>query len=485
MLNRFIIAVILFTFLACKKDPQNVPSPPKPGPEPSARTKEQKVRDSIYYYYKLYSYWESSIPTYNPISDISDKYSSNNSLLTFLMNQTPVKNDYVFHGPNSPLEDYTGPLDRFSWIENLSSNFGASSRADTYDGFGLFVVFESNAPTAPLYIGMVEGGSPAAVAGFKRGDKVIKMNELSNVTYANYNSVNNELNKSMLTMKVLRNGVEIEKTIENKTYDIFPVVKDSVYTVDNNKVGYFAFSSFEEMTDDSGNYTAMYNAMEKAFNSFGSAGIKKIVVDLRYNTGGYVSTAIYLANKIVNSSGAGKLMFRYDVNKNLKDETNPGGDFADVLFNKRNNTEITDVYFLVSDYTASASEIVISVLKPYAKVYIIGEHGSTYGKPVGFFRQDIMNTAGLWAASFKIVNKDGYTDYWDGIPADKAGVLDNVRFDFGDTRETMLATALAHIKTGSYTLTGASAKASTRVGGSPSSQSVMVNKIPMRNMIKD
>src|SRR5690606_39440103 len=49
-----------------------------------------------------------------------------------------------------------------------------------------------------------------------------------------------------------------------------------------------------------------------------------LIVDLRYNTGGYVNTAIYLNNKIINSAGNGKLMFSYEVNKNLELERKNG-----------------------------------------------------------------------------------------------------------------------------------------------------------------
>ncbi len=486
MLNKYftLLLLVLIGLSSCKKDPDKIPSPEKP-PVSNNRTTDEKVRDSIYFYYKYLSYWESSIPVYNPISDISDKYTSGESLLNHLMGLTPVKNDYVFHGPGQNIvENYTGPLDRFSWIEDISSNSGRSARADTYDGFGLFVVFEGGDANSAAYVGLSEGNSPADKAGIKRGDKIIKINGVEALG-KNFRLIEAELNKTQLVLDLERAGVPFTKTLTYGSYDIFPVVKDSVYSVNADKVGYFALSSFEEMTNDAGQYTAMYNAMNAAFNKFNQQAINKIIIDLRYNTGGYVSTAIYLANKIVNSNGAGKLMFSYDINKNLKEEKAKGSrEFDDVMFNN-SASKITDIYFLVSDYTASASEIVISALKPYANVRLIGEHGSTYGKPVGFFRQDILKKAGLWAASFKIVNSAGYTDYWDGIPADKPGVFDNVRYDFGDLREDMLATAIQHIKTGSYTLSGSSAKASSRTVTTKSSSAVPVNKLRERNMIKD
>ena len=55
-----------------------------------------------------------------------------------------------------------------------------------------------------------------------------------------------------------------------------------------------------------------------------------------------------------------------------------------------------------------------------------------------------MNKVDLWVASFKLVNALGTSDYWNGIAADKTYVDDYIFKDFGDSQETMIATALAH-----------------------------------------
>jgi len=135
----------------------------------------------------------------------------------------------------------------------------------------------------------------------------------------------------------------------------------------------------------------------------------------------------------------------------------------------------------VSDYTASASEIVISALKPYMDVKLVGYDASTYGKPVGFYREDILGKVGLWAASFKIINAANYTDYWDGIPADYPNVFDNFYKQFGDPSEDMTRKAL-------NILIGPGSKASSRtatVRSSVNRTTRELNKIPRRNMIKD
>src|SRR5690606_18265157 len=138
-------------------------------------------------------------------------------------------------------------------------------------------------------------------------------------------------------------------------------IESVIFQQNNKNIGYLALSSFEEIQNDFGSKTALYTALDTIFSQFEDNNIEDIIMDLRYNTGGYVSTAIFLNNKIINSTGDGKVMFTYEVNKNLALERTKGSrDFLPENFKKDNSMEIKNVYFLVSDMTASASEIVIS-----------------------------------------------------------------------------------------------------------------------------
>ena len=212
------------------------------------------------------------------------------------------------------------------------------------------------------------------------------------MSQGNVNFIQDAIDGNNLDMKVLRAGKEISFKMAYTTYNINPVIADTVYSINNKNVGYIAMSSFEEMYDDGMRQTQMYKDLQRVFDNFGSKNIADIIVDLRYNGGGYVSTAVHFANKIINSSGNGQVMFKYDVNKNLKYLTNGrlNPEYSDVLFQRENSTNIQKVVFLVTEETASASEIVISALKPYMDVKLIAEFDGTFGKPVGFFRQDIM-----------------------------------------------------------------------------------------------
>jgi len=473
------ICLSLCLIFGCSKDPSKITAPPKPIVE-EKRTDAQKLLDSVYYHYKYLSLWESSIEQADPISSLTDKYTDSNVLLRYLKNQTPVKSDFVFH------KEYAGAIDRFSWIEELTSISANSSKADVADGYGVFLTFDPSRGDS-LFVYFVEGGSPGFKSAVYRGDKILQMNGDKNMVYANRFKIESYLSDSKLEL-ITENIAHQKKThaLTYTTYTIDPVLKSTTFQQASKNIGYLALSSFEEIENESGSKTPLFNALESIFSQFKAKNISDLIVDFRYNTGGYVSTAIYLNNKIINSAGNGKLMFSYEVNKNLEIERENGDqNFIPEIFKRNNSTEIKNVYFLVSDMTASASEIVISALKPYLNVQIIAEYQSTYGKPVGFFREDIMGEIGLWAASFKIVNAAGFTDYWDGIAANKSNVLDNIYLPLGDPQENMIKTALTHISTGSYSNSKTAARASALTTETVQERKKYVNRLHQRNLLKD
>jgi hypothetical protein len=108
-------------------------------------------------------------------------------------------------------------------------------------------------------------------------------------------------------------------------------------------------------------------------------------------------------------------------------------------FKKLGALNISRVFFIVSNNTASASELLINNLRPYMEVKLVGP-SNTYGKPVGFFPIPV----GDWYAfpvSFRTVNN--------GISLDNK-VADGLDKDWGDASEACLASVLKYINTGGY-----------------------------------
>jgi len=152
-------------------------------------------------------------------------------------------------------------------------------------------------------------------------------------------------------------------------------------------------------------------------------------------------------------------------------------DFSPVHFHKTNALNLRRIYFLVTEGTASASELLINNLTPHVDVKLIGEH-RTYGKPVGFFNWNILGVD-LYAVSFQTFNSVGYGNYFSGMEVDKL-IYDDLTKDFGDVEEDMIAEALYYVRNGSFSDQQVSPQAKTAVNGTktrtPSLNGVLDNR---------
>ncbi|MBB2954304.1 S41 family peptidase [Sphingobacterium sp. JUb56] len=486
-----VFILVAFFFVSCKK---NTPDP-EPEPEPIVRTTDQKIRDSIYYYYKLYSIWEEkSIPKYELPSEFTDKYNSASSVLNALKGMTPAYANYAQYG---------GVYDRFSFIDGLNGyniNATAKLKMDRNDGYGLYISMGTvDSKVARPVIYFVEGGSPADKAGLKRSDMVTAINGETDFTVAincdasgckpvdpnaltnMRNRVANALEGGGLQLVLLRqDGTTYNVSLSYGSYTIDPIYHEEVYEYPSKNVGYFALSSFEEI--ERNNYNQQ--RVDASFKTFEDKHIEDLIVDLRYNTGGYVDAAVYIANKIAGTKVPDKkLMVTYICNAYMeRTQKGTNGMFRDTYFSQTSTLNLRKVYFLVSEKTASAAEMLINVLKPYMNVQIIATGTHTYGKPVGFFEQIIENRVSFWPASFQLKNSAGFADYWDGLVADKPNINDYIFLPTGDTQETMLETALEDAVPGSTKKTSARLRASQHarmsLGGA-------VNTLPERGLLKN
>jgi hypothetical protein len=485
-----ILALTGLFVLSCKKDNPK----PEPEPEPVERTEAQLIKDDIYKYYKLYSLWEKSIPDYtSDPSKFTDQYNSADAVLAALKALTPTH--AVYSG---------GVLDRFSYMVGLDG-YNTATRAsgklkmDTNDGYGIYNSFGTDdGKTAYPIIYFVEGGSPAQRAGLKRSDYITAVgNDLDyslavtcegqNCSFneSDRDKIQNKLNAALdagtLSLHIKhQDGTSTTKDLTYANgYTIDPIYKDSIYSYNGNNVGYLALSSFEEIENNNVNQ----QKIDAVFDKFQTQQIKSLIVDLRYNGGGYVDASAYVADKIGGAITKGKLMLTYEVNDYIKATPSLNKMFQDTKFEGKSNLNLNKVYFLVSDHTASAAEMLINVLKPYLQVQLIASGTRTYGKPVGFFEQVVQNKVSFWPVSFllKNSNPEKFPDYWDGLIPDESKITDYVFVDVGDKKETMLATALNDAAPG--ITTKASINAVSRKGYRILNQGE-VNIRPDRGMIK-
>ncbi|MGY0035385.1 S41 family peptidase [Pedobacter sp. NJ-S-72] len=204
------------------------------------------------------------------------------------------------------------------------------------------------------------------------------------------------------------------------------------------------------------------------------------IIDLRYNPGGYISTADYFANLVIPAAFDKQIMRKEKYNammqnnragllKNqvLADDNghplyyidNRPATMADGDYSLNANTYYFDkttgvrslkrVIFIVSSETASASELLINCLKPYLDVKLVGVSGNgnqqvkTYGKPIGFFGLKISKNT-VYYSMFQNLNARNEGNYFDGMITDLSAD-DDARFNFGDTNEPGLKASLSLI----------------------------------------
>jgi carboxyl-terminal processing protease len=434
--------------------------------------------DSLFLYAKEVYLWNKDLPEYTAFSP--RKYAGKSPDLEGLKKELFDITQYSLNPASGRAYEFVSSsvnYPKYSFIEEKESAAGKltvegiSGMTDlegSVDDFGLaFSAVAAN----DIRIRYVNTGSPAAKAGLSRGDALLKINGSSvrADTQAGINQILSSLEGASLAISVKKaNGTVIETTLTKSTYTVDPVFKSQVLSTEAGKVGYIAYSMFSSMSNSKA-------ALEKAFTAFAAAGVTNLVLDLRYNGGGYVSTAEYLCNQIAPAGLNGKIMYKeiYNElmqqgqakilsNKRLLD----GNDkpipykgryftYGDLDYSVSGNTHafknegaletVKNVYIIIGGRTASASELVINALKPHMHVTLIGS--ASYGKPVGFFGIDLDKYT-VYMPNFKTVNASNEGDYYSGFTPDVAAP-DDVSHDFGDPKETSLSMALNLIASGS------------------------------------
>lgn len=442
MKRKFLLPFLLFSLFlgaSCKKDSVNPDT-----------DKESLLKDSTYYYSLAVSLWEDKIP--QPKASADGKLDLRSFTKSYSNAETVLE----------AIKKYT-VVDRYSFIDRegvVSEEIQEGVHKET----GLTPIFISTVDpnknrVTNLYVKIVQKNSPAEKAGLKRGMQIISVN---GDTKFNYDTDQKKAiaiyyklieGKEPMNLVVKPVGESQTKTIalNGAAYSIDPILINKVFTINNKKIGYFFYTSFVNVYGKSGP-NEYYEAMVNAFKEFETANIDELIVDLRYNSGGSTASAELLANLIVPTAGAKGKMYDYKVNKYFEqegytDNNNPKAPFKSVFYNKKNTLNIPRVYFLGTPGTASASELVMNVLKPYMDVEIITINGKgTYGKPVGFFGLPVVNGfADLYITSFQTINKDGYGDYFNGLTGRITNASDGFFSELGNTDEAFLNTAINDI----------------------------------------
>jgi carboxyl-terminal processing protease len=387
----FIIALSAF-FFACKKETELQPISNDPNVEANKWIHE--VMSSYYL-------WNEKMP----------------SIANTKTEAKPTEYFYTL------LNDY-GRTDRFSWIEESYDSLQKRLNGiSTVLGVKNNAFYTDNTNTSlALVLAYVLKGSPAEKAGLKRGDIILKVDDQT-ITNANYTTI---LSNQTLKLELgdFTNGAFVSNgrtvSVTKVQLQTNPILADTIIAWSGKKVGYLAYSQFigyvkDTMTGKEYNFDDSVRAL---FGRFKSAGVNELVLDFRYNGGGYVTSSDLITNLTVKDAAAkvGKLMNKKVFNKNYTSylEKKSGASAFETLFKSEPNNlgTLTRIFVLTAGNTASASELVINNLKPFMEVILIGEN--TYGKNVGSFSIGHPNNKwayGLQPITFLTNNAIGESNY--------------------------------------------------------------------------
>ena len=223
------------------------------------------------------------------------------------------------------------------------------------------------------------------------------------------------------------------------------------FVVGTQTVGYLVLNSFSVNSAE--------QQLIAAVNQLKTANIKELVLDLRYNGGGFLDISNQLSWMIGGSDLAGKVYEKTICNdKNPFSLCNTADAFKQTSlgFSAPNGQTLPQlglkrVFVLTSASTCSASESLINGLAPFLQVVRIGS--TTCGKPYGFLYLSNCGTS-YAAMQLKGANSVGFGDYADGF-APTCTVADDLSKQRGDASERMLSAALGYVQTGACPAAGA------------------------------
>ncbi len=466
------LSLLVTATWSCKKDKLSNPEIPPPTTDRTELTK-----DSIYLYAKQVYLWNSALPTYEKFKPRS--YSSLTDILLGIASNAinPLT------GKSYEYWEYFDEEPKFSYIDDSDVTNGSiailpqkKSYVDLDGsandiGLGLAYVGLSRNNDYIVYVKYVSPGSPAANLNIKRGTVINKINGrryggIGSDFYTEIDDLIDDIDKATVQLNITNlQNVTSDLTLSKASYISSPIYKDTVFVRGASNIGYLAYARF---SDEENSEAALNNV----FANFAAKNVNSLIIDLRYNGGGYVATAEKLINLIVPQEYNGQLLFtetynatmqagKADLLKNqfYKDENGRSqsyagsysGNWTKSFVSKASSnylSNIRKVVFIVSNSTASSSELVINSLRGLGGIDVKLVGKQTFGKPIGFFPIRI-DKYDVYYSMFETKNAKGFGGYYDGMAVDK-DVYDDYDNEFGDPTENNTAAAIAYILTGSF-----------------------------------
>ena len=439
----------------------------------SNEIKDSEINLQVDQYLKTYYLWNDEYRTLTPDFTLAYDDFLEETLMSM---QTNILDKKLYHSGN---QSYYA---LFSFIDKLDPNL-QSTRATTIEkkkleyNYGFVNILpvkysKSQDPTTYVLFAVqgVYPGSSAEQAGIKRGVEITHINGQI-ITENNWTSYLQSLliPSSTNTLSVKDYG---EKTYSINSGPIYanPVIYHQV----KNQIGYLVYSSFQASFDQE---------LFDVFKEFKNQNITNLILDLRYNRGGHVMSANLMASCIAGASSENQTFASYRYNDDRMQALHnirPIEKFAYSRYENLNNISLSAgalnlkrVYCLVTESSASSSELVINSLKGIGiDVILIGT--KTHGKNVGMEGVELTTATAkyeLYPITFQTYNAQGFGKYEDGFSPNYAIDEDNPNgpyfegyYDFGTSNEVLYAKAVSLI-TGNNVPSQSTVRSSSKIAG--------------------
>ncbi|CAL2063466.1 S41 family peptidase [Tenacibaculum sp. 190524A05c] len=447
-LKNLFLLVLTLTLVNCSKT-EDIPQ-------------DIEINDFVWGGMNAYYKWQGVVP------DLSDNRFSTREQLNSYLAGTGTPEELFSSLLSLPNEFPKDPDRVFSWITSdyiaLENSFQGIRLTS---GMKLTAIpYADNSGNTYVVVTDVVAGSDAATKGVTRGMIISEVNG-TQITSGNVNSL---FAPNSFTIGIadfnggnpVANGTTFDISKTEVTEN--PIKVATIINQGANRIGYLMYNQFAS------DFDAQLN---QAFADFQTGGVTDLVLDLRYNGGGSVNSAIYLssmitgqfngevfANKIWNekvmASFSNESFIDRFTNRIIKKDNNGNTTLDEAISSLNLNT----VYIIVSEQTASASELVINGLRPYIDVNLIGTE--TVGKQVAsitLYDSDdytrngpnfnSRHTYAMQPIVLEIQNKDGQNEP-NGFTAEVQISEDYSNLGIlGDPTEPLLARAIQYITTGS------------------------------------
>ena len=353
-----------------------------------------------------------------------DRFETTDNYYTFLNGFNTPENLF------SSLLYRTEDIDRFSFLVDdyvaLEQSFQGNSKTN---GLDFRLVRISGSDDVFGYIRYVALNSNASTKDIERGDlfttvdgQQLNINNFRSLLFGDNDTY------TLGLARIENNSItNTNETVELTKTDFTenPILISKVLNVSGTSIGYVMYNSFIANFD---------NELNNAIGDLKNQGITELVLDLRYNGGGRVSSAIALASMITGQFN-GDVLIQQQWNSRYQaffEQENPErliNRFRNTLADNTpiNSLNLSKVYVLSTTGTASASELIINGLAPYIDVVQVGTN--TTGKYTASitlydssnFGRDNANPNHQYALQpqvFKSANANGVTDYFEGLNPD-------------------------------------------------------------------